>query len=190
MPGDKAETVLHAIREAAREDFLPIIDYSGSGKGDFLEELVRKKKPRKVLEIGALVGYSAIKIIRNLPKDGKLATIEIDPDIAKVAKQNLKLAGMEDKATVIVGNALKEIPKLKDKFDFVFIDAAKDLYLEYLLLLEKHDLLDKKATLLADNVKMFKADVEDYLEYVRKSGRYESSYHDFGDDGMEASERR
>ena len=186
----KAETVLQAIRDAAKENFLPIIDYSAEGNGDFLEELVRKKKPRMVLEIGTLVGYSAIKIIRNLPNDGKLVTLEVNPASASVARENLKRAEMDSKATIVVGSALQTIPKLKDRFDFVFIDAAKEDYLNYLLLLEKHKLLDKKATILADNVKMFKSEVADYLEYVRTTGGYKSSYHDFGEDAMEVSEKK
>ena len=186
----KAEAVIQAIRDAAKENFLPIIDYSAKGKGDFLEELVRKKKPKMVLEIGTLVGYSAIKIIRNLPKDGRLVTLEINAASASVARQNLKRAEMDKHATVIVGNALRTIPTLKGKFDFVFIDATKEDYLNYLLLLEKHKLLDKKATILADNVKMFKSEVADYLEYVRTTGGYKSSYHDFGEDAMEVSEKK
>ena len=190
MVFDKAESVLQAIRDAAKENFLPIIDYSAAGKGKFLEELVKKKKPKRVLEIGALVGYSAIKIIRNQPKDGEFVTLEINTANAKVTKQNLKQAEMDKHAKVIVGNALQTIPTLKGKFDFVFIDATKEDYLNYLLLLEKHKLLGKKATILADNVKMFKAEVTDYLDYVRNTGGYKSTYCDFGDDAMEVSERK
>ncbi len=186
---EKAEAVLQAIRDAAKENFLPIIDYSADGKGDFLEALVKKKKPKSALEIGALIGYSAIKTIRNLPKDGKLVTLERDAANAKVTAQNLKKAGMDKQATVVVGNALSTIPKLKGKFDFVFIDAAKEDYINYLLLLEKHGLLAKNATILADNVKVFKAEVSGYLDYVRNTGRYKSKYHDFGDDAMELSKR-
>lgn len=185
----KAEIVLQAIREASKEEFLPIIDYSAPGKGQLLEELIRKKKPKRVLEIGTLVGYSAIKIIRNLRANSELVTIEIDPAHARTALQNIKKAGMEGKATIVIGNALSEIPKLSGKFDFVFIDAAKEDYIDYLLLLEKHGLLGEKATILADNVKMFQSEVKDYLDYVRNSGRYKSSYHDFSDDAMEVSER-
>src|SRR3989338_133440 len=141
MAIDRAEMVLQAIREASKEDFLPIIDYSSPGKGQLLEELVRKKKPKRALEIGTLVGYSAIKIIRNLRANGELVTMEVDPANAKTAQRNLEKAGMEGKATVVEGDAIGNIPKLTGKFDFVFIDAAKEDYLNYLLLLEKHGLL-------------------------------------------------
>ena len=188
MAIDRAEMVLQAIREASKEDFLPIIDYSAPGKGQLLEELVRKKKPKRALEIGTLVGYSAIKIIRNLRANGELVTMEVDPANAKTAQRNLEKAGMEGKATVVEGDAIGNIPKLEGKFDFVFIDATKEDYLNYLLILEKQGLLGKKATILADNVKMFKAEMSDYLDYVRNSGRYKSSYHDFGEDAMEVSE--
>lgn len=187
---NRAEAVLQRIREEAKKRFLPIIDYfSEGGKGELLERAVKKKKPKRVLEIGTLVGYSAIKIIRNLPLSGKLVTLEIDPKTAAVAKKNLEEAGMADKAEIVVGPALKTIPQLKGKFDLAFIDAAKDEYLDYLLLLEKNGLLEKKAVIVADNVKVFKEAVANYLSYVRHSGKYRSKYHDFGSDGVEVSER-
>lgn len=182
----KADIVLREIEEAAETQFLPII---GKVKGELLERAVRKRKPKCALEIGTLVGYSAIRIIRNLPPKGRLVTLELNPSTAAVAEKNLKAAGMANNAEIVVGLALKTIPKLEGKFDFVFIDAAKNEYLDYLLLLEKKDLMQKRAVIVADNVKMFRQDVANYLDYVRKSGKYKSSYHDFGGDAVEVSEK-
>ena len=182
----KANKVLEEIERAAQTRFLPII---GDAKGELLEKAVKKKKPKLALEIGTLVGYSAIRIIRNLPPQGKLATLELNPDTAAVAENNLMEAGMLSRAEIVVGQALKTIPKLKGKFDFIFIDAAKNEYLDYLLLLEKNCLLGRKAVIVADNVKMFKHDVANYLHYVRNSGKYKSAYYDFGGDAVEISER-
>lgn len=189
---DKAEKVLRRIMEEAKNRFLPIIDYFGDGsKGALLEKVVKRKKPRLALEIGTLVGYSAIKIIRNMPKSGKLITLEIDSQIAAVARRNLEEAGVAERAEAVVGPALETIPKLagKGKFDFVFIDAAKDEYFDYLRLLEKYGLLNKKAVVVADNVKMFRAAVSNYLDHVRSSGKYSSEYYDFSEDGVEVSEK-
>ena len=189
---DKAGQVLRRISYEATKRFLPII--GEGGKGELLERVVKEKKPRLALEIGTLVGYSAIKIIRNLPRGSRLVTLEISPQTAAVARKNLEEAGMAEQAEIVVGSALKTIPKLKDKvgkrkFDFVFIDAAKDEYLDYLLLLEKNKLLDEKAVIVADNVKMFRDAVANYLDYMHNSGKYSSSYHDFGNDGVEVSNK-
>ena len=184
---NKTEDVLRRISYEATKRFLPII--GGGGKGELLERVVKEKKPRLALEIGTLVGYSAIRIIRNLPPQGKLVSLELNPSTAAVAENNLKEAGMLSMAEIVIGPALKTIPKLKGKFDFVFIDAAKDEYLDYLLLLEKNKLLDEKAVIVADNVKMFRDAVANYLDYMHNSGKYSSSYHDFGNDGVEVSNK-
>jgi tRNA A58 N-methylase Trm61 len=97
---------------------------------------VRKFKVKSVLEVGTLVGYSAILIASNLPEEGKVVTIEIKPESAERAKENILKAGMADKIEVHVGNALNVIPHVKGRFDMVFIDATKDEYLEYLKLAE------------------------------------------------------
>ncbi|MBI2143015.1 class I SAM-dependent methyltransferase [Candidatus Woesearchaeota archaeon] len=187
---DKAEAVLEKIREQASKRFLPIIDAFGEGgKGGLLEKEVGKKKPKRVLEIGTLVGYSAIKIIRNLPPSGKLVTLEIDPQTAAIAWKNLAEAGVEKRVTIVLGPALRSIPKLTGKFDFVFIDAAKEQYLDYLLSLENNGLLSKKAVIFADNAKMFKVEMAGYLDYVRNSKSYKSKYYDFGNDGVEVSQK-
>jgi len=188
MPNETVNKILDEIRNTAKDKFLPIVDYFEGGKGDFLDKLIRLKRPKEVLEIGTLVGYSGIKIICNLPPNGKLTTLEVDSENAQVAQENFNEAGMANKVQIVIGDATETIPKLKNKFDFVFIDAAKGQYLTYLKLLEENNLLQPKATILADNVKMFAADMKEYLNYVRKSGKYKSSYHDFGQDGMEVSQ--
>lgn len=84
---------------------------------------------------------------------------------------------------------MRSIPKLTGKFDFVFIDAAKEQYLDYLLSLENNGLLSKKAVIFADNAKMFKVEMAGYLDYVRNSKSYKSKYYDFGNDGVEVSQK-
>ena len=78
-------------------------------------------------------------------------------------------AGLSEIINVIVGNALKVIPKLDLKFDLLFLDAAKDEYLTYLKLAEDKA-LNKGAVIIADNVEVSKNEMLDYLEYVRSSG--------------------
>ncbi len=87
---------------------MPII---GPIKGKYLIETVSKYKVKKVLEIGTLIGYSAILIAKNLPEDGQVFTIEINPQSAKIAQENIYKAGMAKKIKVHIGNALDVIPE-------------------------------------------------------------------------------
>lgn len=175
--------VLKRIEEQAKKIFLPIV---GGVKGQFLENMVERKQPTLILEIGTLVGYSTILMARNLKK-GKVITIEISEEYAKIAKKNIKDAGLNDKVKILIGNAIKIIPSLKEKFDLVFIDAAKEEYLSYLKLLEKNKNISKGSIIIADNAKIFASSMKDYLHYVRNSGSYDSKFYDFKEDGMEVS---
>lgn len=178
------EEVLKRIEELAKKQFLPII---GPHKAEVFREILRKYKPKTALEIGTLVGYSAIVIASELPKNGNMVCLEINEDLAKIAKENIKKAGFDKKIEVLVGDAKKLIPKLKQKFDLVFIDALKEEYLDYLELVEKN--LKRRSVVVADNVKVFADDMQDYLDYVRNSGKYTSKYIDvpISGDAMEVS---
>jgi len=166
----KPEDVLRSIEAAARREGLPII---GPAKGAILDETVLKYKPKRVLEIGTLVGYSAIRMGRHLPKGGRITCVDVNGAVAKVAVSNIEKAGLSDRIEIIVGDAKKVIPRLEGKFDMVFIDADKSEYLAYLKSCER--LLHRGSVIVADNVKIFADRVADYLEYVRKSGRYTST---------------
>ncbi len=179
---ENAESVLKQIEASTQRKFLPII---GPIKGKYLADMVRKSQAKKVLEVGTLVGYSSILIASNLPLEGRVDTIEINPQSADIARENIRKAGMQDKITVHVGNALEVIPGLKGKYDLAFIDAAKNEYMDYLRLAEP--LLKKNGILFADNVKIFASDMRDFLDYVRNSKKYSSQYIDVGYDGVEIS---
>ena len=87
--------------------------------------------------------------------------------------KNIENAGLSDKIEIIIGNALDVIPKLDQRFQLMFLDATKDEYLGYLKSAEKN-CLEKDAVVVADNVKVSKNEMLDYLEYVRYSGLYKS----------------
>ncbi len=177
----KAERVLDEIESMVKEGkFLPIV---GPIRGQILVELVREIKPKSVLEIGALVGYSAILMGKELRSDSHLITIEINPHAAKIARHNIKRAEIPPKVKVLIGDALEVIPKLKGTFDLVFIDAEKRQYLNYLRLIENK--LHKGSVVIADNVKY----APDYLDYVRHSGKYASKYISTSAGGLEVSVR-
>jgi len=178
----EADAVLREIEELSKKEFLPII---GSVKGRHLGNTVRRFKVKNVLEVGTLVGYSAILIASNLPEEGKVVTIEIKPESGERAKENILKAGLAEKIEVHVGNALNVIPHVRGRFDMVFLDATKDEYLEYLKLAEGK--LKKNGAVFADNVKMFAGEMRDYLDYVRDSGKYKSENIDVGFDAVEIS---
>jgi predicted O-methyltransferase YrrM len=168
----EVEAVLREIEERARKEPLPIV---GRAKGKILENIVRRLGNVKALEVGTLFGYSAIIIARSIP-NGHLTCIEKDPANAREAEKNIKKAGLEERITVLVGDASNVIPRLEDVFDFVFLDAKKSEYLKYLKLIEPK--LHRGSIIVADNVGIFKDEMKDYLEYVRNSGKYRSSTHE------------
>jgi predicted O-methyltransferase YrrM len=167
---DRAEKVLHKIEQKSRKNPLIII---GPKRGKILDDAILRYKPKTVIEIGTLVGYSAIRMGRLLGP-GKITCLEIDEEIAEVARRNISEAGLEDVIEVKVGDARTLIPKQKGTFDMVFIDAEKEQYLSYLKLAEPK--IKKGGVVLADNVKRFASEMQDYLGYVRNSGRYRSTY--------------
>lgn len=166
----------------AEKEFLPII---GPRKGKILADTVREVRPKRVLEVGTLIGYSAILIGRELDKNARLITIEIHEDEAKMAEENIKKAQILPAVQVFVGDAVKIIPKLQGQFDLVFIDAEKTEYFDYLRLVE--DKLHKGSVVVADNAGIFADQMRDDLDHVRHSGKYESKYVAVGGDGLEIS---
>jgi predicted O-methyltransferase YrrM len=177
--------VLAQIEETARKEFLPSI---GPIKGKIIEDVIKEHKPKKALEIGTLHGYSAI-LMANIILSGKdgneyfddskydsrktiLVSVEKDQKLANIAKKNIENSKLSEKIQVINGDALEVIPKLKSKFDLIFLDATKSEYLKYLRLVEKHSLLNKRAVVIADNVLIYENEMKDYLDYVRNSGKY------------------
>ena len=162
---------------------VPVI---GRDKGRVIRKLIDKHRCTRAMEIGSLLGYSAILIASALPPRGRLTCLEANGYLAKFVKFNLERAGLGKKAKVVVGDAVRVIPLLPGRFDFVLIDAAKEDYLDYLRQLEPK--LVAGAVVVADNTGVFRREVSAYLEHVRHAaGRYTSQEYDFGDDAMEVS---
>jgi predicted O-methyltransferase YrrM len=167
-----SEDVLKSLERMAQKEFMPFV---GPIKGKIIGHIIREHKPMNVLEIGTLYGYSAILMADLLPSHGKVTTIETNKSNAAIARKNILKAELSEKIEVIPGNALTIIPKLtKSKFDLIFLDAAKHEYLKYLKLAEQNSLLRKGSVIIADNVRVSKDELSDYLEYVRNSGNYKS----------------
>ena len=178
----KRDVVLRQIEELSEREYLPII---GPEKGKHLVDTVRRFKVKNVLEIGTLVGYSAILIASSLPRGGRVVTIEVKPKSARLAEENIRRARLADRIELHIGDALTVVPRIDDKFDMIFLDAAKNEYLRCLKLSE--DKLNRGGVVFADNVKTPAREMWDYLDYVRNSGRYSSEHIDLGFDGVEIS---
>jgi len=178
----KTGKVLEEIEKIAERSFIPIV---GPQKGQILVEIIRETKPKRVLEVGTLIGYSAISMGRELAADAHLITVEIHANQAKMAEENIRRAEIPSTVEVLVGDAIEVLPKLKGKFDLVFIDATKEEYLKYLQLVENK--LHKGSVVVADNAGVFADQMRDFLDYVRSSGKYRSRYVPIGEDGLEIS---
>jgi predicted O-methyltransferase YrrM len=119
---DAADKVLKEIETKTKKKFLPIV---GPHRGQVLVETIRKNKPKRVLEIGTLIGYSAILMAKELESNAHLITIGINPNETERARENITKAKITTTIDVITGDAKEVIPKLSGKFDMVFIDAEK-----------------------------------------------------------------
>ena len=104
---------------------------SGHQQGRLLSMLSHLVKPKHILEIGTFTGYSAICLAEGLSHGGHLHTIEKDDELSEISLAFFEKAGMSDKITLHIGDALEIIPQLDINFELVFIDAAKKQYLDY-----------------------------------------------------------
>ena len=123
---------------------------SGPLQGKFLEIVSRMMRPRRVLEIGTFMGYSALCLAAGLAEDGRLHTIELRGEDADLAEDNFRRANWQDRIILHRGNALAIIPTLDEVWDLVFIDADKPGYIDYYKLVMPR--LRRGGLVLADNV--------------------------------------
>jgi predicted O-methyltransferase YrrM len=188
---EPADAVMREIEAMGERSFIPSI---GPVKGKILAEVVRNAEPKRILEVGVLYGYSSILMARNSPAGVEIIAVEKNPEHARISSKNIKRAEMDDRIKVVEGDGTAVLKKLSGKFDLVFLDAAKSEYLAYLKAVEKN--LHKGSVIVADNVGVFKDEMEDYLDYVRKKGPYKSrtvetllEFSKDKKDAMEISER-
>ncbi|OQD50333.1 methyltransferase [Enterobacter cancerogenus] len=145
------DDVLSQVLENNKRAGLPEHDVAAN-QGQLLALFVRMTQARRILEIGTLGAYSSIWMARALPPDGKLVTLEADPTHADVARQNIRLAGLNDRIELIEGPALNSLENFGDvpPFDLIFIDADKPNnpgYLEWALHYSRPG-----TTIIGDNV--------------------------------------
>lgn len=123
---------------------------SGHVQGKFLEMISHLLRPRRVLEIGTFMGYSALCLAAGLAEGGRLHTIELREEDADRAEENFRRANWQDRIILHRGNALAILPVLQEVWDLVFIDADKPGYLDYYKLVLPR--LRSGGLIIADNV--------------------------------------
>jgi caffeoyl-CoA O-methyltransferase len=123
--------VLAALATETRETLRSPQMLTGTIEGRFLEVLVFAAQARRVLELGTYSGYSSISMAAGLPPDGHIDTCEVDARHVEVALKYIERSGYADRITVHLGPALETIERLDGEWDFVFIDADKENYLNY-----------------------------------------------------------
>lgn len=134
------------MREQAKLDKEPILRDKSF---ELLIETVKKRKPKKILEIGVNLGLSGIAMLLNSEK-ATLSGIEIDEEKIALARENYQAFGVENRAKIFLGDASEIIPVLTGEYDFIFLDGPKGHYFEYLPNLLA--VLKKGGILFADNV--------------------------------------
>ncbi len=156
---------LEKVKEKALENHIPIL------MDDTLEtikEILNENKPKKILEIGTAVGYSASQFVRYAGEQiEKVDTIELDEERAKEAIDNIEKIGISNKINVIIGNAVDVLPTLNEKYDMIFIDANKGKY--PIFLQEAIRLSEKGSVIVADNI-LYKGYVmSDYNKHKQRT---------------------
>ena len=126
---DRGSEALHMIEKEAIRDDVPIIRKES---GELLRILLQIKKPEKILEVGAAIGFSSVFMGENTDNNTHITTIENYPPRIERAKVNIALAGMEDKITLISGDAAEVLKELSGSWDFIFMDAAKGQYIHFM----------------------------------------------------------
>lgn len=158
------EEELKIVKERALENHIPILMDDTMEK---IEEILKQEKPKRILEIGTAVGYSASMFAKFTDEDCIIDTIEISEERAKEAQENIEKIGVKERINIYIGNAVDILPTMNNEYDIVFIDAAKGKYpifLEHAIRMIKNEGL-----ILADNI-LYKGYVmSDYNEHKQRT---------------------
>ena len=148
------------MEKYAREYNVPIVTKEVA---EYLKFIVKSNGIKNILEVGTAIGYSGILMAKEIEENGgKLYTIEIDEERYNLAQENFKKSELNNIVS-IKGDAVEEIKKIDEKFDFVFIDASKGHYMEFFE--DSYKLLNKDGIIFIDNI-MFRGYL--YKEYPKR----------------------
>lgn len=150
---DHTEKESHLLSNLNRQTHLKVLQprmLSGHLQGRILSFLSTAVKPKFVLEIGTYTGYSALCLAEGLDDNGKLITIDKNPELEPFASSYFNESSFKDQIEFINGDALEVIPTLRYKWDLVFIDADKENYINYFDLVVNN--VNSGGWIIADNV--------------------------------------
>ena len=192
-------TMIKEIREYAKENKVPIMQPEGI---DFLTTFIIKHQIKNVLEIGTAIGYSAIMMSLCSPTL-KVTTIERDEERYLEAIKNIKKLNLENRITLIFNDALKT--KINEKYDLIFIDAAKAQNIKFFELFERnlneggfiitdnmyfHGLVKKnEKEIKSRNVRGIVRKIKDYITFLKENENYNTTIYEIGD-GIAVSEKK
>lgn len=156
--------LLEEIEKYGRDNKIPILL---DDTLEYISNILKEIKPRRILEIGTAIGFSSICFSKYLAEDGRIDTIEIESLRVEQALENIEKVGVQDKIRVLEGDALDILPYLTEEYDIIFIDAAKGKYLEFF----EHALrlCKQNGYIIADNV-LYKGMVQsDYNKHKQRT---------------------
>lgn len=157
---DEKDELILELEKYAHEYNVPIVTKEVA---EYLKFIVKSNGIKNILEVGTAIGYSGILMAKEIEKNnGKLYTIEIDEERFNLAQENFRKSGLNNIVS-IKGDAVEEIKKLNENFDFIFIDASKGHYLEFFE--DSYKLLNKDGIIFIDNI-MFRGYL--YKEYPKR----------------------
>ena len=178
------------LEEYAKEYNIPIMMEDGI---EFLCDYIKKNNIKRILEIGTAIGYSAIKMA-SIDKDIKITTIERDKDRYSLALKNISDFKLEEQINVILDDALNV--DLSDKYDLIFIDAAKGQYINFFEKfktnlnnngviisdnLSFHGLVESDWSTLTRNVRGLVRKIKNYKDFLDENKEFKTDYYDIGD---------
>lgn len=190
LPEDSKK--LKEIKAYADKEHVPIVCPE---VGQFIRVLLKITDAKNILEVGTAIGYSSLVMADATSMDARITTIEKRSDMVQIAKKNIGESIYKEKIKIIKGDAREILPQLEEKYDFIFLDAAKGHYLDFFNRCDK--VLRKNGVILSDNVlykgmvandklvvrrkKTIVKRMRSYLEYLFKLDNYETSIIPIGD---------
>ncbi len=155
---------LRGLEEYAEKNKIPIVEPETARLLSVITKLMR---PSKILEVGCAIGYSSILMARSIAEDGKILTLEYDPDMVKTARENVKKAGLEETISVVEADAKDYLAYIDEDeiFGMIFLDGPKAHYLY--MLDDAVRLLKKGGLLISDNI-LFKGMTADDDHFARR----------------------
>lgn len=199
MTKDETSSEIKRIKEYAKLENIPIMQDEGI---EFLTSFIEKKQIKNILEIGTAIGYSAI-MMTMVNKDIHVTTIERDETRYLEALKNIKKLGLENRITLIFNDALNM--EFEDKYDLIFIDAAKGKNQEFFTHFEKnlkddgyiitdnmgfHGYVEmNEEELPSKNIRGIVRKIKDYIYFLENNMVYKTIIYKIGD-GIAVTERR